>query len=107
MILLKSLAALSLFMFLLHGTIFAATVSLPGDEWERTVKAAEQEGQVTVYKLGTDAEFHAFQKRYPKIKLNLITGSGRKSCSALWPSGVRENFSPTLSERAAARRTPC
>jgi ABC-type glycerol-3-phosphate transport system substrate-binding protein len=76
MMLLRSLAALSLFTFLLHGTSFAAAVGSAGDEWERTVKAAEQEGQVTVYKLATDAEFLAFQKRYPKIKLNLVTGSG-------------------------------
>ncbi|MBM4296603.1 MAG: extracellular solute-binding protein [Deltaproteobacteria bacterium] len=76
MMLQRSLAAISLFTFLLHGTSFAATVGSTSDEWEKTVKAAEQEGQVTVYKLGTDAEFHAFQKRYPKIKLNLVAGSG-------------------------------
>jgi ABC-type Fe3+ transport system substrate-binding protein len=72
MIGLKSIAISILFMFRLCGIGLAAT----SDEWEKTVKAAEQEGQVTVYKLGTDAEFHAFQKRYPKIKLNLIAGSG-------------------------------
>jgi iron(III) transport system substrate-binding protein len=44
-------------------------------EWERTVKAAEQEGQVTVYKIAHDSEWHAFQKRYPKIKVVLIPGS--------------------------------
>jgi hypothetical protein len=60
MMLLRSLAAISQFTFLLHGTSFAAAVSSGGDEWERTVKAAEQEGQVSVYKLATDAEFHAF-----------------------------------------------
>ena len=74
--LLRSLAAIGLSTFLLHGTSFAAAATSASDEWERTVKAAEQEGQVTVYKLATDAEFHAFQKRYPKIKLNLVTGSG-------------------------------
>jgi len=79
MMLLRSLAAISLFTFLLHGTSFAAAAGSAGDEWERTVKAAEQEGQVTVYKLGTDAEFHAFQKRYPKIKLNLVAGSGSQN----------------------------
>lgn len=79
MMLLRSLAATSLLTILLHGTSFAAAVSSAGDEWERTVKAAEQEGQVTVYKLGTDAEFHAFQKRYPKIKLNLVAGSGSQN----------------------------
>ena len=44
-------------------------------EWERTVKAAEQEGQVVVYKIAHDAEWLTFQKRFPKIKVNLIQGS--------------------------------
>jgi iron(III) transport system substrate-binding protein len=79
MILLKSLTAVVL-LAMLHGTILAAAVSPSGDsDWERTVKAADQEGQVTVYKLGTDAEFHAFQKRFSKIKLNLVTGSGSQN----------------------------
>ncbi len=44
-------------------------------EWEKTLKAAEQEGQVVVYKLRTDIEWHAFQKRFPKIKLVLAPAS--------------------------------
>lgn len=80
MILLKSLTACAILFSVLHGTTFAAAASPTDDaDWERTVKAAEQEGQVTVYKLGTDAEFHAFQKRYPKIKLNLVAGSGAQN----------------------------
>jgi iron(III) transport system substrate-binding protein len=44
-------------------------------EWERTVKAAEQEGQVVVYKIAHDAEWQAFQKKFPKIKVVLIQGN--------------------------------
>src|SRR4051794_16545233 len=44
-------------------------------EWERTVKAAEQEGQVVVYKIAQDAEWHAFQKKFSKIKVVLIQGN--------------------------------
>jgi iron(III) transport system substrate-binding protein len=44
-------------------------------EWERTVKAAEQEGQVVIYKISGDSEWHAFQKKYPKIKVVLVPGS--------------------------------
>ena len=43
-------------------------------EWERTVKAAEQEGQVVVYKISGDTEWNAFQKKYPKIKVVLVPG---------------------------------
>jgi len=47
-------------------------------EWERTVRAAEQEGQVVVYIAGYEAVIEAgvFQKAYPKIKVTTVTGSG-------------------------------
>jgi iron(III) transport system substrate-binding protein len=60
----------------LTQTALAAEVSLARDvEWERTVKAAEEEGQVVVYKIAHDSEWHAFQKRFPKIKVVLVPGS--------------------------------
>src|SRR6266478_608892 len=47
-------------------------------EWERTVKAAEEEGQLTVYVSGYGAliDSGVFQKAYPKIKVTSVTGSG-------------------------------
>jgi len=47
-------------------------------EWDRTVKAAEQEGQVNVSIGGYGAviESGVFQKAYPKIKVSYITGAG-------------------------------
>ena len=47
-------------------------------EWEKTVRAAEQEGQVVVYIAGYEAVVEAgvFQKAYPKIKVVTVTGSG-------------------------------
>jgi ABC-type Fe3+ transport system substrate-binding protein len=53
----------------------AETPAVWEGEWERTVKAAEQEGQVVVYKIANDSEWHAFQKRFPKIKVVLIPGN--------------------------------
>ena len=53
----------------------ADAASGPEQDWERTVKAAEEEGQVVVHKIAHDNEWHAFQKRYPKIKVVLISGS--------------------------------
>ena len=71
----KYLGIVAVILILLQGTILGAAVSSGGDpDWERTVKAAEQEGQVVVYKIGQDAEWHAFQKRFPKIKLVLVPG---------------------------------
>ena len=47
-------------------------------EWDRTVRAAEQEGQVSVSIGGYGAilDSGAFQKAYPKIKVTSITGAG-------------------------------
>jgi iron(III) transport system substrate-binding protein len=48
-------------------------------EWEKTLKAAKAEGQVTVYGWSRDSHLQAlmeFQKFYPEIKLILISGSG-------------------------------
>ena len=53
----------------------AETTSGSEQEWERTVNAAEQEGQVVVYKIAHDSEWLAFQKRFPKIKVVLIQGN--------------------------------
>jgi iron(III) transport system substrate-binding protein len=61
-------------------TLLPAQVDAAGEiswetEWQRAIKAAEQEGQVVVYKLAEDAEWEAFQKRFPKIKVVLMQGS--------------------------------
>jgi ABC-type Fe3+ transport system substrate-binding protein len=80
----KCLAASVLLLFALEQAALAAEAGSGADtEWERTVKAAEQEGQVVVYKLGPDAEWQAFQKRYPKIKVVLVAGSGSQNLQRL------------------------
>ncbi|TMB62400.1 MAG: extracellular solute-binding protein [Deltaproteobacteria bacterium] len=68
----------ALIVFTLHFCLLSQAAAAEAGweaEWERTVKAAEQEGQVTVYKIAHDAEWHAFQKQYPKIKVNLVPAS--------------------------------
>lgn len=49
-----------------------------GTEWEQTVKAAEKEGQVTVYISGYVSLIDAgyFQKAFPKIKVVSVSGEG-------------------------------
>jgi len=57
-----------------------AAESKPGwqAEWERTVKAAEAEGQLTIYIAGYAAVIEAgvFQKAFPKIRVTLVPGIG-------------------------------
>ena len=72
-ILIQALAAFALSVFFSQRAI-SAEISWEA-EWERTVKAAEQEGQVVLYKISGDSEWNAFQKRYPKIKVVLVPGS--------------------------------
>jgi iron(III) transport system substrate-binding protein len=47
-------------------------------DWEKTVKAAETEGQVVIYSTdGLDPVFReGFQKKFPKIKVTTVTGRG-------------------------------
>jgi len=77
----KTILIQALFFFAFHLcsfrlAIFAAEVSSTWEaEWDRTVKAAEQEGQVVLYKIAHDSEWHAFQRRFPKIKVNLVSAS--------------------------------
>jgi ABC-type Fe3+ transport system substrate-binding protein len=68
--------------FLLPGVAPAAERPSAPQEWEATVKRAEEEGQVTVYATDSIGNaqviWAAFQKRYPKIKL-VGTTMGRGS----------------------------
>jgi len=47
-------------------------------DWEKTVKAAEEEGAVTIYMTGAFELVcrEVFQKKFPKIKVNAVTGRG-------------------------------
>ena len=60
------------------ATLHAAEPAKWQAEWERTVSAAEKEGQLVVYIGGYGAliESGVFQKAYPKIKITHITGAG-------------------------------
>ena len=49
------------------------------DEWDRTVKAAEQEGHVVIYSLSEVGDIFVnggFQKKFPKIKISVVTARG-------------------------------
>ena len=72
----KTLTQISTFIFVALWVATAhAAESKPNwqTEWERTVKAAEEEGQLTVYVSGYGALIDSgiFQKAYPKIKVNV------------------------------------
>ena len=45
-------------------------------EWERTLEAAKKEGQVSIYISGYEEVLPEFQKEYPDIKVQSVTGRG-------------------------------
>jgi iron(III) transport system substrate-binding protein len=61
-------------------------------EWQKTVKGAEQEGEVVVYKLRTDIDWHGFQKRFPKIKLVLAAASAAQVLQRIMAERRAEKF---------------
>jgi len=47
-------------------------------EWERTVKAAEQEGEVSYYTVGEFNFLTEFEKKFPRIKIKVVQGRGNE-----------------------------
>lgn len=86
----KSLAALTLVSTLAitvhHGVCAAETKAFWQTEWDNTVKAAEQEGQVVLYSLSEIGDAIAntgFQKKFSKIKISVVAARGGEHVSRL------------------------
>ena len=45
-------------------------------EWGRTLKAAEQEGEISYYTLGDYGFLAGFEKKFPRIKVKVVPGKG-------------------------------
>jgi hypothetical protein len=45
-------------------------------EWERTIKAAESEGEISYYTLGEFGFLGEFEKKFPRIKVKVVQGRG-------------------------------
>ena len=82
-----ALIALSIALLFLRQVVMAAEAGTPWHaEWDRTVKAAEQEGQVVLYSLSEIGDAIAntsFQKKFPKIKMSVVTARGGEHVSRL------------------------
>ncbi len=72
--------AVSLFLIVFGvQTSWAEPGSTWKAEWEKTLAAAHKEGRVSIYgqsRYPTSAAIKAFEKAYPKIKLNFMGGKG-------------------------------
>jgi iron(III) transport system substrate-binding protein len=47
-------------------------------EWERTVKAAEQEGELSYYAVGEFNFLSEFEKKFPRVKVKVVQGKGNE-----------------------------
>jgi iron(III) transport system substrate-binding protein len=65
-------------MILMCATIAGAAEFKPASqtEWEKTLAAAKKEGQVAIYISGYEEILPEFQKEYPEIKVQSVTGRG-------------------------------
>jgi len=64
-------------VFFLHSPKFAFSAAADSwkGEWEQTLGAAKKEGEIAFYgSNGYEKVFEVFQKRYPEIKVNAVTG---------------------------------
>jgi len=71
-------------LFFRHAVLAGEVSASWQDEWDRTVKAAEQEGQVVLYSLSEVGDAIAntgFQKKFPKIKISVVTARGGEHVS--------------------------
>lgn len=74
----KALQAI-LLVAVLVGAAFTSARADWKQDWDKTVAAAEKEGEVTIYgqpRAGVGKAILSFKDAYPKIKINFIGGSG-------------------------------
>ncbi len=74
-----SLKASLLGTLLLNISLAASVYGDWKQDWEKSVAAAEKEGEVTIYgqsRAGVGKALLAFKDAYPKIKINFVGGSG-------------------------------
>ncbi|MEO6163471.1 MAG: extracellular solute-binding protein [Candidatus Binatia bacterium] len=76
----KFLARLLVVWFVLLGGIEVSGAAQAAweAEWERTVKAAEQEGEINYYSLGEVGFLSEFERKFPRIKVRVSQGKGNE-----------------------------
>ena len=93
------------FLLLLCVATFSSRVSFAAEattawrtEWEKTVKAAEEEGALVIYMTQSlEPVFRdSFQKKFPKIKVTLATGRGPEISQRVMSERRAEKFAVDL-----------
>ena len=68
------------------------------DEWDKTLRAAEAEGQLTLYGCcyEYDRVIEGFKKKYPKIKVATVLGSGNQLADRILAERRGEKYLPDV-----------
>src|SRR5499426_4576894 len=76
--------AICVALWMVLSASFAAAQSSWQAEWEKTLRAAEAEGQFTLYGCCYDYDrvLEVFRKKYPKIKANIIVAVAGNSLAS-------------------------
>ncbi len=96
-----SIAAIQVMLFCLaHSFISYAAESKPvwQADWDKTIKAAEEEGALTIYMTQAfEPVFRdGFQKKYPKIKVTMAAGRGPELSQRVMSERRAEKFAVDL-----------
>src|SRR6266498_5883452 len=98
----KALSAVSLLLMVCAASSPASFAAESGrsrsGEWETVVEAAKKEGQLTIYHWGNSLvlESGVFQKAYPEIKINTVTGIGTQLMQRIFAERRGEKYIPDL-----------
>ncbi len=88
----------ALFICVMTVPAILSAQSTSKQEWEKTVRAAEAEGQLTLY--GCCYEYDRilvpFKKRYPKIKVATVLGQGGQLGSRILAERRGEKYLPDV-----------
>ena len=78
--------------------VFASAQSPWKEEWDKTLRAAEVEGQVTLYGCCYDYDrvVEGFKKKYPKIKVATVLGSGNQLATRILAERRGEKYLPDV-----------
>jgi hypothetical protein len=85
---LAACTAICVALWIVWSAAFVAAQSSWQAEWEKTLRAAEAEGQFALYGCCYDYDrvLEVFRKRYPKIKPNIVVAVAGNSLAS-WNQG--------------------
>jgi iron(III) transport system substrate-binding protein len=88
----------ALFIFVMTFPEMLSAQSTSKEEWEKTVRAAEAEGQLTLYGCcyEYDRVLEPFKKMYPKIKVATVLGQGGQLGSRILAERRGEKYLPDV-----------